>query len=138
MSCECGSILKTSWNALKSSIDYHDGQAICQKIKPYGEYLVKNYLKENGYKFNTQYSFKDLRDKNVLQFDFAIFDNNELLYLIEHDGRYHNNDYRNDHEYTKSHDKMKTNYCKENNIPLLRINNYKNIEQQIKSFEDEI
>jgi len=81
--------------------------------------------------------------REVSHLDFAIFDKDKVLYcLIEYDGEQH---YRpvnfggmsdekalNNLEKTKKHDQIKNNYCKKNNIKLIRIpywesNNYKNI-----------
>ena len=63
-----------------------------------------------------------------LKFDFAIFNNqNKLKYLIEYDGTQHFEytdsgwNTKNHFEYTQKHDELKNNYCKSNNIPLIRI-----------------
>ena len=53
-----------------------------------------------------------------MPFDFYV--NNE--YLIEYDGEQHfdKNSFFN-YEYTHIHDKIKSKWCKDNNIPLIRI-----------------
>ena len=133
--CECGINFKRSFNTVKRNIDYHDGILVCPSLTPYGEHLIKKYLENNNYKYEREYMFDDLKDDFSLRFDFGIFNNNELICLIEHDGKYHNEESNfSCQEYMYKHDIMKNDYCKKNNIPLLRINNYKNIPEQIESF----
>ncbi len=60
----------------------------------------------------------------LLKFDFAVFGlKNNLVVLIEYDGEFHfEKQYSDDKfERVKIHDKFKNQYCKNNNIPLLRI-----------------
>jgi hypothetical protein len=43
-------------------------------------------------------------------------------YLIEFDGeQHHNQNSKFDYEYTHKHDLIKSQWCKDNNIPLIRI-----------------
>lgn len=74
----------------------------------------------------TEKTFEGLLGVNGgnLRFDFAVVKENEELLLIEYDGEYHFKEYHNDtkmFEYVKYHDDLKDEFCKENNIPLLRI-----------------
>ena len=135
LECECGVIFKRSFNAIQKNINYYNGLLVCPSLVPYGEYLISKYLKENNYNFKTQYKFDDLEDALKLRFDFAVFKRKYLFCLIEHDGAYHNEEnsfFYNEKMYR--HDRMKDDYCKENDIPLLRIDNYENIPEQIESF----
>lgn len=76
-----------------------------------------------------------------MPFDFAVFNkkNKKLLFLIEFDGPQHrkekNSIYSKDSRFKiiQKHDNIKTQYCKDNNIPLLRIKtpNEKTIENKI-------
>lgn len=67
-----------------------------------------------------------------MRFDFAVFINNELL-LIEFDGEQHfsedkqfgDSNHKEKFEKIKLNDQRKNNYCKNNNIKLLRIPYYK-------------
>ena len=71
-------------------------------------------------KYNYNYRFKDCRDKRPLPFDFYL---SELNIVIEFDGEHHYKPIRGMKHFisTKLHDAMKTQYCKWNNIDLLRI-----------------
>ena len=80
-------------------------------------------------KYQQQYTFNDLssteRNCDKLPFDFAIFNNNILLYLIEYDGIQHFSSKHqwteNGFEITRKNDLLKNKYCFEHNIPLIRI-----------------
>jgi len=85
-----------------------------------GEELIKKILNENNIPFIFQHKYLDCKSpKNwVLRYDFYI--NNE--FLLEYDGKQHfNPGWKNDFEYTKLCDDIKTNYAIEHNIPLKRI-----------------
>ena len=57
----------------------------CGCLKSQYELKILNILKDNNINFKYQYSFPDLKgDKKRLFFDFAIFNKNELKYLIEY------------------------------------------------------
>jgi len=81
-------------------------------------------------KYIQQQRFKNLtstgRNCDQLMFDFGIYDNNTLIYLIEFDGiqhfdETHHNWSENSFERTKHNDLIKNKYCFDNNIPLIRI-----------------
>lgn len=95
-----------------------------------GERKIKNYLEKNNIDFIREYSFDDLKVVNKLRFDFAIFKNNDLFCLIEYDGEQHFNinttfgsskDKNIEFNKTTFRDSKKNEYCKKNNINLLRI-----------------
>lgn len=96
-----------------------------------GEKIISKYLDENNIAYKKEYSFNDLRDKNYLRFDFAIFVNEELYCLIEFDGEQHfkpknwggcnKEEAIEKFEDLKYKDKLKDEYCKENNIKLYRV-----------------
>lgn len=92
-----------------------------------GEKNIEKLLKQSDIRFKKEYSFEDLKDKKKLRFDFAIFDkNNNLIELIEFDGRQHSNEYtpwgqNSTLEERIEHDKMKNDYCLRNQIKLIRI-----------------
>jgi len=102
-----------------------------------GEIKIRMFLRSNKIKFIPEYSFDDLRGKRnkPMPFDFAIFDKDNLIMLIEFDGSYHYVS-RGRHtadllEKQQYRDKIKDKYCKDNNIKLLRIPywEYKDIEK---------
>lgn len=120
--CDCGNIATVAGYNLTSGCTKS-----CGCLKSIGEANVEKMLLENNVSHKREYTFEDLKDKQMLRFDFAIFDNdNNLQYLIEFDGIQHFetrggwNDLAN-YEKVKLHDQMKNNYCKEHNIPLIRI-----------------
>lgn len=105
----------------------------CSESK--GEQSIRNYLENMRVDFLQEYIFEDLlSDKgNPLRYDFAILDNSNVVAIIEYDGEFHfKKQYANDgFETLKVHDKRKNQYCKNNNIPLLRIPywEFENIEE---------
>jgi len=89
-----------------------------------GEKQINQFLTDNKIKFESQKTFDDCRgDKKLLRFDFYLPDYN---FCIEFDGLQHFEpmQYSNGKErflITQKHDKIKTEYCEQNNIGLLRI-----------------
>ena len=101
--------------------------------KSKGEIKIHEWLIKNNILFEEQYEFEDLKDKRKLKFDFYIPIINTL---IEFDGEQHFIQRRDDLDgsklkITQNHDKMKNEYCKNNNIPLLRISykEFKSVEK---------
>lgn len=88
-----------------------------------GEKMIKNFLEENNIDYVPQYSFDDCVYENKLKFDFAITKNNSVLCLIEYNGKQHYEPidfFGGEKNFKKQQerDKIKINYCKNNNIPL--------------------
>lgn len=103
----------------------------CKETK--GEKAISDWLDKNNISYEIQYKFKECKDERSLPFDFAVFQNNKLVLLIEYDGQHHfqpvrygKNDKNSENRYIKNkkHDRIKNTYCKENNIALLRIPYY--------------
>lgn len=119
--CECGNETLVPTNSLTSG---HVCSCGCLNIS-IGEYYISNILKENDIRYVKEYTFKDLKsDKNrYLRFDFAILDDsNNPIRLVEFDGEQHIN--KNSIYYSEQlvqNDILKNHYCKEHNIPLVRI-----------------
>lgn len=98
----------------------------CNESK--GEERVRGYLEKQNVKCVPQYSFNDCRNKLPLPFDFYLPNYN---LLIEYDGIQHyeptdfigqgNKLTSEQFENQQHNDNIKNQYCKENNIPLLRI-----------------
>lgn len=130
--CECGGNAIVYSGHLKSG---HTQSCGCLISK--GEEKISQILSENNIPFVKQYTFDDCRGLNngLLRFDFAVFNEKGLFYLIEYDGWQHLNktdskwDRDNRFEERQEHDKIKTEYCEKNKIPLIRINSlqYSNI-----------
>lgn len=95
----------------------------CGCVISKGENKIQNILQQEGIKFYKQYKFPDLvSSKNYqLKFDFYLPDYN---ICIEYDGIQHFSPTfytHDDFEIRKHNDKLKTIYCQENNIKLIRI-----------------
>ena len=83
-----------------------------------GNVKIAELLDEANISYTVEQKFPTCKDKKELPFDFFI--NNE--YLIEYDGEQHfDKDSVFDYEYTHNHDLIKNEWCKNNNIPLIRI-----------------
>ena len=93
--------------------------------------IYYNLLKYNV-EIELEYEFQDLLSDlgNPLRYDFGISDSNKLLMLIEFDHIQHEKYIPYFHkslerfERYQYHDLLKTEYAKNNNIPLLRINQH--------------
>lgn len=100
---------------------------MCKSSK--GEDVIKNFLKENSIKFIPQKRFKDCKCILALPFDFFLPLHN---ICIEYDGELHFKAVKyfggeDKLQKTQINDKIKTEYCKKNNIPLIRISYKDNI-----------
>ena len=138
--CSCGNEFVTSIASFQSGKIKCDN---CAKSISRYEFIFKSYLEELNINYIYQYSLNQCRDILPLPFDFFIKDYN---CLIEIDGEGHdkpcnfnqisNKKAQETFLITREHDLIKNNFCKENNIPLLRIhhtaiknNTYKDIFQ---------
>lgn len=122
--CVCGKEIEVN---IKDLFKGHGGNTIscgCATMSS-GEIKISLLLKKMNVNFINQYRIKDFNAR--ASFDFAIFnENNNLLGLIEYDGEqhFHPVDYFGGEEKFKlqqERDQKKNNYCKENNIKLIRI-----------------
>lgn len=119
--CDCGNICYASANQLNAHRVYSCG---CSK-RSHGEQDIINLLNEKQIYFTEQQSFDTcvfLDTKRKAKFDFFI--NNK--YLIEFDGEQHYRDVdffggKEQFKIQQNHDNYKNQWCKENNIPLIRI-----------------
>lgn len=109
----------------------------CPKCnEPHGEKDIGNYLNKNNIAYIPQYTFDDCKDRRKLPFDFYL---PKLNICIEYDGKQHYEavDHFGGEEGLKIrqlHDQIKTNYCENNKIFLLRIKYDENIEEKLHSF----
>ncbi|MEX0134930.1 DUF2726 domain-containing protein [Bacillus nitratireducens] len=100
------------------------GCSNCKESK--GEKQINDCLESNNLKFKRQFWFDNCRATLPLPFDFVVFNEDEIICAIEYDGEQH---YKVIPHFggeaglqkRKNRDEIKTNYCKENNIPLIRI-----------------
>lgn len=100
------------------------------------EKFIGDFLDDIGITYETQYVFDECvnGNGNKLRFDFAIIEDDAVSCLIEYDGEQHYRpvDYFGGKEGFKKrqrYDAIKNEYCKENNIQLLRLPYYLNNEE---------
>ena len=134
------------WEAEISNRNNGTGCPKCKLSK--GELQIKNILENLNINYLTQYKLENCKNKRKLPFDFAIFDNTgKIIGLIEYDGKLHfevarysksTNRQLEKLKNTQYHDKIKNEYCKNNNILLLRIPYWEfyNIKEIILSWFD--
>lgn len=111
----------------------------CDQSK--GENAIKKYLEKMGLKYEMEKKFDDCKNRNKLPFDFFVDDK----FLIEYDGSIHfkcTEFFGGEKAFKKRqlHDKIKTDYCKEKGVPLLRISylEFNNISNCINDFIDRL
>ena len=93
-----------------------------QCIRSKGEDYIAKFLEENKFNYKTEYRIKECKNKQALPFDFMVEINGEKR-LIEFDGSQHfsESSWKRQNSQVKINDEIKNNYCKQNNIKLLRI-----------------
>lgn len=131
--CRC-KIDGHEWHALPSNLIKGKGCPVCNMS--HGERIIKSYLIDKKIKYNPQYTFDDCRSIYKLEFDFYL---PEYQYCIEYDGVQHFEPIEHFGGQTAleeriKRDMIKTNYCKENNIPLLRIRYDEDIIKALDNF----
>ena len=114
--CKCGNVIPVLSDNLKSGNTQSCG--LCSN-NSHGNIKIAQLLKDNNILFEQEKRFSTCVDKSYLPFDFFV--NNQ--YLIEYDGKQH---YSNEntvfnYDYIHKHDLIKSKWCKDNNIPLIRI-----------------
>lgn len=122
-------------------VDILKGKGCPQCSQSHGEKTILNWLTDHHIIFIPQKKFSDCRDKNELPFDFYLPDYNVC---IEYDGEQHFRpvDFAGkgetwattNFEKIKRHDTIKTQYCENHNIHLLRIPYFKNVEEELNNF----
>lgn len=135
--CEkCGEIFELDMNTMATRYKCH-----CDKCR-WEEYLTRptgrthQWLLDHGLEVYREQSYDDLRAETgrKLRFDYcAIYEYNGQIHmwLIELNGKQHDEYtpfyHNSEEEFIKQqeYDKMKKEYCEQNNIPLIIINTYK-------------
>ena len=121
--CDCGNIKEVSTH------DLLQGKVqSCGCMRSSGEQIIGNLLKQNNISYESQKQFNTCRfpeNNYFARFDFWV----DNKYIIEYDGEQHfyfdNNSHTwntyNNYLTVKQHDEFKNNWCKINNIPIIRI-----------------
>lgn len=116
----CGNI----WNTLKTNVFKRNCGYCNLSNKSSLSSRIEKYLCSNNICYKSEYTFKDCMDKRALPFDYAIFNCDKLEFLIEADGEQHfkESGFKGiTLEERIKKDTIKNEYCKNNNINLLRI-----------------
>jgi very-short-patch-repair endonuclease len=111
---------------------YGAGCPKCNNSK--GEIIIEKYLLDNNINYTEQKKFNNCKYKKLLPFDFYLFDYN---ICIEYDGEQHYKPKKHfgGEETFKMQcirDNIKTQFCNNNNIKLIRIKYNDNVEEKIQ------
>lgn len=118
-----------------------EGCPLCDESQ--GEKKIRIFLTNNKIEFEREKRFEDCRCKRPLPFDFYLSNYN---LCIEFDGKQHFNpssfhsknvteeEKLKNFEYIQNNDNIKNNYCKNNNINLLRIRYDENVEEKLSEY----
>lgn len=139
--CDCGNTTTVNGTDLRLGATQSCG---CLRSK--GELYIRQYLISLGIDFLTEYKFKNLyyqESRCPLRFDFAIMNKEKVKGLIEYQGWQHQYPVecfggKKELEKRKTRDKLKVDYCLENNIPLLIIYPDDNIREKINKFMEDL
>lgn len=135
--CECGNFISVRGASLIEKNTKSCGK--CNNIS-LGEQKIKKLLEEHNIYFEQQKTFKNCKypdTQSLVKFDFYV----DNRYIIEYDGRQHfkadktKNTWNTEENLkrTQERDEFRNNWCKENNIPIIRIS-YKDLDTFI--FQD--
>ena len=119
--CDCGNIVSVRGSHLSSGDTQSCG---CLKIS-HGELKIQQILEEYNISYVREKSFDDCinpKTNKKLRFDFFV----DNKYLIEYDGIQHSIDaltknWGESIDNVRYRDNIKTQWCRDNNIPLIRI-----------------
>lgn len=114
---KCGHIYKVQPNS------FLNGSRCPYCNSPKGELIISKILNSLNINYEAQKTFDDLRDNNLLSYDFFIPSQN---ILIEYQGRQHYDpvDYFggvSQFKLQQKHDKMKASYARDNNYTLIAV-----------------
>lgn len=126
--CDCGNKTIVRGNALRTG-----AIKSCGCVVSFKEQEIVQILKDESIDFQREYTFKDLVDQGYLRFDFAIFKDGILKGLIEYQGRQHFEPAGKFNHFglLQKHDKLKEDYCKQHQLPLLTLDKDSNLKQDI-------
>lgn len=147
----CGTIIEKTVENILFRKGEHGGGIMCDcRINRYdtrlsdGTLRIIKYLRDHGIPYMREKVFEDCRDIRPLPLDFVLTNAaGEAVGAIEHDGPQHfvpidNWGGEEQLQRTRHHDKIKTEWCKKNGIPLLRVRFDAHIEQEVEAFLNSI
>lgn len=128
---KCGKITKsiTPKRALRGLCCNH----CYPRSSSYKERFIIDILDKNSIEYTREKIFNDLKSSGgySLRFDFCLFKENDII-LIEYDGEHHSNEEGYLSNNTVKNDKIKNDYCYNNNIKLYRIKDCSDEDLEIK------
>lgn len=119
LECSCGNIFERTITQIRRRKG-----AFCPKCKcSYGIRVIEKFLADNNILYKREFKFDECKYKNKLPFDFYLPDYNMC---IEYDGEQHFRPLKHwggedKFQLLKIRDSIKDDFCKKNNIKLLRI-----------------
>lgn len=138
--CDCGNYLIVQAPHLRTGNTQSCGK--CTRLSV-GEEKICRYLIENNICYDREVTFSTCRDIQMLPFDFAIYQNDNLYCLIEYQGKQHyiaTGGWSDEEQlkYVQNHDFIKEQWAKDNNIPLYIIPywEFENIESILSNIID--
>lgn len=122
------------WDVVPTSLLCGTGCPVCRES--HGERQIRLWLEKHDIAYERQKKFEDCKNIRPLHFDFYLPKEN---ILIEYDGEQHfrSVDLFGGEDGLKKrlqYDSIKNNYCKNNNIPLLRIPYNKDVATELNNF----
>ena len=126
--CECGVCKKIFLAITHEVLSGHTTSCGCNKMSS-REFFIKEILDDNNVNYKREVSISDCFSKRPLKFDFAIYDHDVIVTIIEYDGEQHFHPVllfggEDAYQETVRRDNIKNTYCAEKNIPLIRIPYY--------------
>lgn len=115
--CSCGRSFEVT------TTHFLNGKYKCNKCRGVQSELssiVEQWLKTHNIEYQMEKRFDDCKNKRIMPFDYFI----PNIGCIEVDGQLHykaRGDNKNNLLQVQANDKIKTEYCRKNNIPLLRL-----------------
>ena len=140
--CDCGNTCEVQHQYLKCG-----DTSSCGCLSSVGNMTINRYLNSHNINYKTEYSFPNFYTEKggKYRYDFAILNNkNELLCLIEYQGdihfKYHNSGWNNKEHFEERQksDKIKKEYCDNNNIKLYYITYEEDIEERLEEILNDI
>lgn len=139
--CKC-QLCGTEKDVFRGSLMNGDSKS-CGCMKSWGETQLIYLFNKYNLSYKQEVTFPNLLGLNGgrLRFDFGIYNGDQLVCLIEYDGRQHFkydknwNQTQEDFNQLQEHDKIKDEYCQSNNIKLYRLNKDSNLKSFIQNIK---
>lgn len=128
----------------------YDGMRCPRCSESKGEYKIAEWLDTHNIKYKKEKTFKDLRHKSLLRYDFYIryheyeicieYDGEQHYKCVNFTGKFSDEQLRENLKDVQYKDMLKSKYCEDNGILLLRIPywKYDEIDNLLKQFFNDI